>query len=195
VAVEIITAADDANERDNGTAFDSAALSLQFSANASAGSRWNSGAIFATAIPQASTINTAALECYFSTASTNDVDATAFCEDVDAPDDYVTTADVTSRVVTTASAALLDLDIGTGRLTITQDVAAPLQEVFDRAGFAGEFNLIVKGQAAPNASTDEGCVTRSVDFTEPWELTIDYTVPAGGSSIAAIAMNYRRRRT
>jgi hypothetical protein len=184
MAIEVVSVAagnEDANERDNGTAFSFDALSMNISANASAGSRWNSGAIFHTSIPQGAVINTAHLEAYFATATSDDVDGAGACEDVDTPDDYETTQDVTSRTITSASAAMLAADIGTGRQTIPQSLHAPIQEVVDRPGFSGSINLIVRGAAAPDAGTDEGCVTRCVDgFAEPWELTIDYDAGDAG---------------
>jgi len=128
-------------------------------------------------IPQGSTINSAVISGYVYIYDDPNLDI--YCEDVDDSDDFTGTADINSRVRTTASVEWVATNIGTNAYKDSPDFASAVQEVVDRAGFSSGNSIGVI--MVPKGTTNNGFYLRSTEYTLPPSITIDYTEPEVGS--------------
>lgn len=165
----------DAFETDANTGFSSTNALLAASANSAAGSRYNTGALFQNVtIPNAATIDAATGKIQTSSTGADDANVDILGEDVDNSDDFAVTADVTSRVRTTASVTWASDGLGVGEIT-TPSIISVIQEIVDRAGWASGNALMIfyDGRTDLNRSL----FFRSYDFDTSLapKLDVDFT--------------------
>ena len=179
----VAAGSDDARERNDGTNFNGTATTVDVTSDPTAGSRWNGGFLFdPIAIPNAATIDT---------ATWDDMHGDWGMEDADDPANFVTTADVTTRVgsITTALVAWVADAIGTGFNAMPGDFKAPVQEIVDRAGWASGQAMTVLGRGNSDAAKIARLTT--VEGGQPAKLDITYSVAAGLS--IPIAMHHYKQ--
>lgn len=144
-------------------------------------------------IPAGSTVTAATYSVYVYTTSNDSPDVDVFADDADNSAQPTTTAsDLTNRTETTAKVTWTATNIGTGWKS-PGDVAAVVQEVIDRAGWASG-NAITILLDARTTSNDFRFRCYENDTTLAAKLDITYTPPAGGG-VAVKAAHYRRLRS
>lgn len=140
--LQVAAGADDADELDDGTGFDGVDTEVNCRANSTASSRSNGGFRFTgVTIPQGTTILAATLEVVPIDATNDNPNVDISAEDVDNAVSFVTTADVTSRVRTTATVTWAEDNIPSP--DTSPDITAVIQEVIDRAGWVSGNALVV----------------------------------------------------
>lgn len=147
-------------------------------------------------IPKNSTINTASLNCYFTSGSFDDPNVRIYAAlHYAAPFLSTTSNDLSSRGLTTAYATWNAASLGIGWET-SPSLVAPLQELVDYTYWrdyssTGNILLIIKGM-------DAGSLMRIRSYegssSEAAVLNINYTEPSGGTAIAVYQYHYRRQR-
>lgn len=192
---EIAADTHNAEERDDGTGFNDGTYPLNWircHSNSSSASRWNCGMWWDNVtVPNGAWIRDAWVSFLTNTTKGDDFDATWYCEDVDDSANFVTTADVTSRTTTTASADFDIVDISTTNLVKNRDGTGPpitagswyrsgpditacVQEVVDRGSWSSgnAMCVIVKGNSGTNRVGSLACVGT---YQVPPKLYISYT--------------------
>lgn len=140
--LQVAAGADDAHELDDGTGFDGVDTEVNCRANSTASNRSNGGFRFTgVTIPQGTTILTATLEVVPIDATNDNPNVDISAEDVDNAVSFGTTADVTSRVRTTATVTWAEDNIPSP--DTSPDITAVIQEVIDRAGWVSGNALVV----------------------------------------------------
>lgn len=190
--LQVGAGADDAQENDTGTAFSGTFTTLSAASAAAAGSRYNSGMRFTGVTIQGTTINVAYLAIHAYSTSTDDPNVDILAEGVDDAANFVTTADVTSRVRTTASVQWTATGIGAGEVN-SPSIVAVVQELADRAGFANSAAVLFmdgKDDVSRSFFTDayEGSTTEAA------KLHIEYTAGGGGTAVPVFDHHYRMLR-
>jgi len=148
LALQVAAGADDAREADDGSAFNRTAVNVANDAHLNAATRYNAGLRFTLPIAQGRTIYSATLQVLVTDDGGkapivyDDPLVDIHCEDVDNADNFITTADVTSRVRTTASTLWDDTNTGVGWQT-SPDFTTSVQEVVDRESWVSGNALCV----------------------------------------------------
>lgn len=179
--------ADDAHETDGNSNFSSTADPQTVRANSSANFRWNSGVSFPSCtIPNAATIDVAYLTLVPNSTSVDDADCTIYCEDVDDADDYSTTADVTDRVVTTASVNWNAGSLGASAVN-TPSLVSIVQEVVDRGGWASgnRINFLLKGNTGSSDRLQFKSADNGTAGDRP-KLHVEYTAAGGARRVFVV---------
>ena len=144
------------------------------------------GAIFRwenTGIPQGATITSCSLAYTKFAAGAGVPDVRIHFEAADNPAYPTDRADASGRAVSTAYASIV-VQPTNGRNN-TPSLASALQEIVNRAGFAGTFHMHWRNA---NASVVSGALIggRTIEHTgtadDPY-LTVEYEEPSGGSSL------------
>lgn len=170
----------DAYETELGLSFTSTAADVIMDANASAVARYNGGFFFSGAtIAAGSTINSATLTVDVVSTFWDDPRCNIYCNDVDSAANFSDEADVTSRVVTTASTAWTGTGVGAG-LETSPSFPSALQEVIDRAGWAGGNNLCVIVKGNDSGTFQFRVDSYDTDTANACKCDIDYTEPTTG---------------
>jgi len=145
-------------------------------------------------IPPGSTIGTpTTYSVYVYTSSNDSPDLDALADDADDSAQPTTTAnDLSNRVLTTAKVTWTATNIGTGWKS-PGDVAAVIQEIIDRPGWASG-NAITILLDARTTSNDFRFRCYENDPLLAAKLDITYTPPAGGG-VAVKMAHYRRLRS
>jgi hypothetical protein len=151
----VFAAAQIAHEADDGSNYSYQGVSNEIYLNATTTSstRYNAGILF-DPVNVSGKIHRAWIEYELDLFTEADADVDIYCEDVDSPDNFTITADVTSRVTTTATTAWND---GAAFYTVkknnmlkgrTPDFAPSVQEVVDRGGWSsgGAIMVLLKAQ-------------------------------------------------
>jgi len=165
----IKTCTDNATETDAGTSFTDDPDTVNCSSNSSSASRYNAGFYFPSiTVPNGAWIRDAWMSFGNNTTKGDDFDTTWYCEDVDDAANFTTTADVTSRTTTTASAGFdrvdalttnfipnrdgLDTTLGSTPYMSGPDISACVQEVVDRGSWSSGNDIVViaKGDSGTN---------------------------------------------
>jgi hypothetical protein len=96
------------------------------------------------AIPNGATIISAFLTLEIDHSDKNDAEGAWYCQAADSASEFSATAnDISSRSRTSASVAWTTNDLGSaGTIITTPDLAAPVQEVINRAGWASGNSLV-----------------------------------------------------
>ncbi len=135
--------ADDAHEQHTGGGFTSTASFIKMDDDFGDAFRFISGSRFSSvAIGNADTIDVATMDVNVLGTSTDDASVNIHGEDVDAADDFSTTADVFSRTKTAASTEWTAASIGAGWNTSPGFISA-VQEVVDRGGWASGNAMVI----------------------------------------------------
>lgn len=184
--IQVSALADDAHEDHTGANFSSVAATLRNDANASGSPnrRFFAGMRFVlpSAIPSGSTIDVAYITVVCPSATQDDPNVDLHAEDVADADDFATTADVTSRARTAASAAWVATSIGTSPVN-SPSIVSVIQELIDDSGG------LVSGAAIVILSIARGDFTSNFRYTsydgtpaDAVSLRIEYTAGGGGGS-------------
>lgn len=175
---------DDAYEFDSGSGFAGTGTTLRMDDTTVASARGNTGLRFpGTGVPQGSTINVGTfLTCTASASTRDSPDATIYCESADASVNFVTDADVTSRAPTAAGVLYVAFNIGTGAVN-TPDLAAPVQEVVNRAGYGAGTVITFIGKGNNNSAGEGWRILAYENGSGFASVTIDYTEPVGGATL------------
>lgn len=175
----VAAGADDADQRGDGSNFSSINATLDVNATTNPDTRFHVGLRFQNiTIPPGSIINSATLTVNVS--GSDDPLLTVRCEDADNPSNFSTNPSVINRTQTTAGVSWNAENIGVG-LKSPSSIAAPIQEVIDRVGWASG-NAIVVLLLAGNALSSLLNISSIEDGT-PATLSINYTptsFPGGG---------------
>ena len=139
---------DDAQESDvQGSGFSTGSTNDRADSNTGVGySRYNSGIRFTgVTIAQGSTIDVAYIGVYMASGDGyDDANSDIYCEDVDDAADFATTANVTGRTRTTASAAWVGDNLAPSAAYVNSpSIIGPVQEVVSRVGWASGNALMV----------------------------------------------------
>ena len=169
----------DAEHNESGTDFDDSDLRIRMTDSGHNSSLRYRGMFIkdSVTIPQGSTINSAVISGYV--YYSDDPNLVIYCEDVDDSDDFTGTADINSRVRTTASVEWVATDIGKDAYQDSPDFASAVQEVVDRAGFSSGNSIGVI--MVPKGTSYNSFYLRSTEHTFPPSITIDYTEPEVGA--------------
>lgn len=184
--LQIAASADDAQEDDQDTGFNSTSTTIFLSSNIVDTSRGNGGLRFTGVTIKGTTIDVAYLSVFFFSTLHDSPSDDILGEDVDNAANFTDTADVTSRTRTTASVSWEATDLGTSEVN-SPSIVVPVQELADRGSFGdGAAVFFIDGKESPSAFTfidsyDGGSSSAA-------KLHIEYTT--AGSSIAVL----RRRR-
>jgi hypothetical protein len=180
--------ADDAHEDADGTGFSATATTVQTNYRVSASSRRHSGFRFDNiGIPPGSTIVSAYLMPVVASSVDNDLQCNVYLHDVDDSQNFTDLADVTTRIGSGATTANVDWDApnvgGIGDRVTSPNLATPVQEVIDRAGWAVNNALTVLLRADTEDSGN--CHFASFENTtyDPAHLQITWTEPQTSFSL------------
>ena len=133
---------DDAYESGNDTGFN-ATENVRHDSNAAASGRTLAGHRFTSvAVPKDAQIITATLQLRPVSASFDDANFDIHAEDVDDAVDFAANADVTNRVLTTASVAWVADGLGTNFVS-SPELKTVIQEIVDRASWASGNDLMI----------------------------------------------------
>lgn len=179
---------DDAWEAENGTLFTVISNLHAVQAWSTTDSRLNAGARFTNVtVPPGATINNCVFQGRCLTTTNDDMRGDWYFNDVDDAADFAGSADVTSRALTTATVSWVGLALGTAYAS-SPSLAAPLQEVIDRAGWVSGADVMAIGRGKNATNGTGNCYFEAFDDlgTEPPKLDIDYT-EAGAVTIKTLA--------
>lgn len=180
---------DDAHESGISTAFNAVAATVDIRANSSGSSRRNGGFRFTNVtIPPGSTISAATISIWPTSASFDDMLADWYADDVDNAADFAASATVTGRTRTTATVLWSADSIGSGAFVSSPDLAAVIQEVIDRAGWASGNALVILAIGRSSATKNANAESYDSTPAHAAKLDITYTAPAG--SAAAVRSAY-----
>ena len=177
--LQVAASTDDAWQNAAGTVDTTAAIIGTLSTgNMWAGFRFNN-----VTVPQGATINTATLQLYLNTTANDDLVADFYCEAADDAGTFTTGAsNISSRSRTTAKASVSATAIGVGWYSVT-GLAAAVEEVTDRAGWASGNDLAIILDALAGISFQ--CRTWDFDTSLAAKLDIDYTAASAGQPTIA----------
>lgn len=185
----------DANEKDDGTGFNSTEDYVRWYGHTVASSRWNGGFCWATVdVPNGATIDTAYIGIYIPFDSIDDPYCDIYGNDVDDANEFATEADVTSRTLTEASVSWSATGIGTGWKN-TPEIKTVIKEIVDRAGWVANNDMCILGVGKDDAGP-QNLAIYSYDKNSSYGATlhIEYTEAAGGVPQQAMHL-MRMRRT
>lgn len=176
LSLQVSSGPDDAHENNNNGGFTyTDNIRVRMTDATSSTSAFRGGFRFQNVtIPPGSTINSAVFVPYVQ--ASDDPSCEIHAEDIDDSPSFETNQDVTGRTVTTAFSDWLGDNIGGGRKN-SPDIAAVIQEVIDRPGWASGNALsiiTVPKLAQTHAFT---CGVYDADPTQSAQLEIDYTAP------------------
>ena len=176
--LQVASGNDDAHEAETGYGFTVSDPNLLIQAAANNYDRWWAGLRFdGVTIPQGATITSASLQTY--KTSSNDILATIYAEDVDDADDFSTTADVSGRTLTTASATWTDSSGTVSDWVTSADISSVIQEIVDRGSWASGNALVVIVAGRANGSNVSGFIrSYNGDTIYAAKLDIEYTTGA-----------------
>lgn len=145
---------------------------------------WNGHRFPNITITQGATIDVAYCDFYFYSTSTDDPNTVFRCEDVDNPDDFATTQDISNRTQTTATVtwnATGVVTTGAGFYS-SPSLVDIVQEIIDRGTWTSGNAIAVLGDNSnPRGDGGDGRVrTYEDDTTHAAKIHIEYT----GSNIA-----------
>lgn len=133
-------------------------------------------------VPRGSTVTAASLELYLISSSYDDPDVVIRGQAADDAPAFATTAgDITNRAKTAAAVSWQASALGIGAET-TPDLAAVVQEVIDRPGWADGNALALFIQGASGGSLLRWASVESANAAAA--LTITYTPPGGAAARA-----------
>lgn len=179
--IEMADGNSDAHENQGGASFSASALFVACQSHTTPGSEFNGGFWFDGVLPgNGDTINSATLDITPNTLSNDDANVAMHMEDADDPGNFSTTADVTSRARTTASASWVADALGTSRVT-SPSFATAMQEVVDRAGWATGQAMTVLFIGNSDAIKNLRPISYDSSSTDAADLDIDYTAAAAGT--------------
>jgi hypothetical protein len=98
---------------------------------------------------------------------------------VDSTDDFATTQDVVSRVITTNSASCVATGVGIGYWGSSVDIQSPLSELVARGGFDGNAVTLLFWGNTDNTN-EFRCEPQDGGTANLPIIYIDYTAAAGG---------------
>ncbi len=141
----VASGANDALDKDDGSSFTSSGTTADVISSTTSSTRSDAGFRFQNVtIPQGATISAATIQVWLNNGTkNNNVLAHLFCEAVDNSVDFTTTAHVSSRSRTSASAAWSATGLSPAGLITSPDISAAVQEVINRAGWASGNALTV----------------------------------------------------
>jgi len=187
---QVASGADDAYENDNGVAFYGTSNYVLFNSDATSSNRRNGGLRFVATIPQGSTITAATLDVFYATGGGSGwgIHCIISAEDVDDADDFVTTADVTTRLAsqTTATVSWEVASEITPDWQTSPDIATVIQEIVSRAGWASGNGLVILLEGKTTPTEDGRCYSYEGSSTLAAKLTVTYAAFAGGHGVPMI---------
>ncbi len=174
--LQVDAGAGDAHEKEDGTDFSSIANFVSMYSGTVPSDINNGGFRFSpVAIPSGAVIDSAILQVNLISTFLDDINVDIHAEDVDDAVDFVSDADVTSRVRTAASVAWVQDSLGTGYKS-SPEVKTVIQEVISRPGWAKNNGLVVL--VTGNSDLDKLCDAYSYEdfaLTRSAKLDIDFT--------------------
>jgi hypothetical protein len=175
-AGQVGAGADDAHEADDGSGFDGTGITVNMIATGLSFLRVNGGARF-TSVPfaQGATVAACTVEVWAFGSSSDDVNISMGFEDVDDAVDFVTNADVTTRIVSITAAqtawqqdSLLDV-----AFVASPDFASSATEVFARAGWVANNDMVFLGDAPTTPDKTLSATSFETNSARAIKLNID----------------------
>lgn len=160
------------------------------SLNANATTQLSAMRFIGVTIPAGSTVTAASLDIFLTSGSYDDPDVTFSGEAVGNAAAFSTSNnDLTNRPKTTATVTWTASGVGTGTTT-TPDLSAIVGEIVGGSGWASGNALVIFVQGNNSGSALRWA---AADSTNPAAvLNVTYTPPAGGPTLAVLAIHYRR---
>ncbi len=192
--IQVAASADDAEENDGGSAFNSTQSRIRFSPGTTSQNtvRYNGGFKFDSVdIAGTATIDAVDMEV-FMVFSGDRIRCFIRANDVDDAADFSGDADVTTRVNSAATSAAATWTVVPAPSGFRQsntddgvDANAVIQEVIDRGGWSSGNNMVILLEGREEAWYY--CEARAYDgnTAQAAKLTIDYTVGGGGPAVLA----------
>jgi hypothetical protein len=191
--LQVAASADDAHEQNDGTNFSSTGIRVRCTGHTTNNNRYNGGARFTNVtVPPGATIDTAYLTIVAPTEDDPNVDI--YGNDVDNAADFSTEADVTSRVLTTATVQWTASNIGTATPVNSPELKTVIQEIVDRAGWSSGNAMAIMMRGRNDAISDFRVTSYDDDPADAVKLHIEYTAGGGADAMPMAMDTYRRRR-
>lgn len=173
----VATSADDAQETEANSSFNSTVALIKAVSNTFSSSfRFMTGMRFDNVpIPHGAVILSATIDIDIPSATFDDANLNIHCEDADDAVDFSSNADLFNRARTTASVAWVADGVGTGVVT-SPGFIAPVQEVINRAArLSGQAIMVI---FKPNADVNKSLQYGAEDDATlaPAQLTITYSI-------------------
>lgn len=202
IYARVTASADDAREASTG-----ATSITDTTAESDALAEWLAWRFDGIAIPQGATINTAILRLVPTSGGVDEPDHTFFGEDADDAAAFAATANnISGRARTTASVVWSSADLGAGGTTYFSppDMAAIIQEIVDRVGWASGNAIALMCQGSASGARDLGvlmfdgfpdsCALLEINFD--WPTGTEFTGQVAASAddareetVGAVAIN------
>lgn len=183
--LQVAAGDDDAYEASNETGFDGTATSVRGHSDTSASGRYFGGFRFTNVTIPPGAIVSAAVLTVVPTGADDNANILIKAEDVDNAVSFVTNADVTSRARTTASVDWAEDNVPVDGSS--PDIAAVIQEVIDRAGWASGNALVVFLDGKSNINKKLSLASFEHATLNSVKLDITYTVTQEVSLAGAMA--------
>ncbi len=180
--LEVDFSADDADEAGNGTVLITATSTNTVDAT----NEWIGLRFRGVTITGGSTINSATLSMVPFSSATDEPNHPIYCDDSDNAAAFSTSANnISSRARTTATVTWSSTNLGANGSTRfnAPDVAALVQEVIDRAGWASGNAIAFVIQGSADSTRDLAIVTFDGSAANAAHLDIDYTAGAGPTEV------------
>lgn len=185
--LQVSASADDAYQASSGTMYTSSTNHTTSSTGRYFGHRFLN-----VTIPAGSTINSATLQIYVGNATYDDIHFTITGEDIDDAPEFTSTAyDISDRIDTAASVNWDADGVGSGWQS-SPDLATIIQEIVDRPSWASGNDIVVIAVTTTGINIDERMWEFSGNVYGA-KLDIDYTPPAGGTSIPVVVHHLRQQ--
>lgn len=180
---------DDAQQSQDGSAFTRTANPMSVIEAALSSVRTSSGWRFTNAvIPDGATITNAVFSLYEDAAGSDAMTVDVYAEDADNSDDFLSTASVVSRTLTTATYAW-SIPATSSAYNSTGSIASLIQEVIDRPGWSSgnAITIIVVPRMSVMTDTFTAASHESLNPSKYAKLAITYTesFPFSGGGSAA----------
>jgi hypothetical protein len=166
--LQVSASSDDARESGAGAVSITVTIMTMNSGNA-----WMGWRFLNVTIPQAAVINSATLQLFVDSTSTDDPDGDIYGNDVDSAATFTTASnDISGRALTTAKTTWTATGVGGGAFISAPSVTSVVQEIIDRGSWASGNNLAL----LYDALTGSGFSVRAYDnlASEAAKLDIDY---------------------
>lgn len=169
----------DAHEAHNGTGFDSTSTTISAQSHSDSPLRRSLGFFFPELpIPKGSVINSAAHS--YSAAAPGGAVVDIRAHAVDNGQDFIDLADVVTRTATVTTAGV-EHTVGNAGFHNVTGLAAVIQEIVDRDGWAEGNNLVILWVARTSPNLGSNIYAEEHSVNRGLHLVIDFTPPAGGT--------------
>ena len=188
--LQVAAGADDASEQSNGAGFDGTGINVRCDAATGSTRRFGGFRFSGVTIPQGATIFTAVLVVEPESSGVDDARVVISAEDVDDAVNFVTDADVVSRIRTETTVDWTQDGVAVGGSS--PDISAIVKEVIDRAGWVSGNALVVFMDGKSDLNKQFRPASFEHSTRNPVKLDITYAVifpVAVGGMVAPVGVS------